>query len=203
MRRKLIKFFSVVVFILIILLLVVIPLYVFSNPTIEDVKEDFSSVIEKFDPNNEDTENSNINSNTNVSPVVPSGAGGAGSSESSGGTESGSDCFEIQISYSLEDVTYEEECTAFSGEECINKESSCSVKLVNFDKDFGGIFGIELVFFEVENRENVFGSFLTNYIISPQQNSVISNSLSLVGSDANKNVSCLAKTSNVPKKLVC
>jgi len=132
------------------------------------------------------------------------GAGGGSSSGDSGGSDSDSSgCPEIQFAYSIGEVYTNPVCLDYIGESCVEKKINCYSEIRNLEEDLSGLFEIEFVFYEVENRENILSSEQKSLFLLANERRMINSSLVLQNENLNLNVSCYFNTISVPKKSSC
>ena len=135
-----------------------------------------------------------------------SGGGGLGGSGSGGGSSGslGDSCLGEQVSYSLGEFTFFEECLSYSWPTCTQKNVSCSSLVTNLDESNGGEFRIKFSYFYYLGTDRVeVGSEIKSKNIGPLNSSTFYSSKVFSGADAGRNLNCVALKDSAPRKKIC
>jgi len=153
-----------------------------------------------------DTENDLKDTGDSGSSVGSDSGGGIGGGSGSSG--SSGNCRESQISYSIQNFTYISECNDEQNGVCVDKNIYCDLDAYNLDSEVDGYFGIGMHVVEeghqigdsldydfkeimITNEEKKKFQFVFNFQSSGEEG------------NANKILTCIYITENVPKKEIC
>lgn len=192
------------IIIILIVIALIIPAIVFLNSQKEDGVFNFPGGGKKIQ------ESSNA---SDAASKAGGGGGGGGSSKESIQSQNQESqnpfginslfCTKEQIAYSINAIEKTETCLESQLGVCTKKEATCKTEVKNLDSSAGGIFELSLVFFETDDRDNVFETKTSSKNINAKESALFIESTTLLDVKAEKNNSCLALTSKVPVKEVC
>lgn len=117
-------------------------------------------------------------------------------------------CITKQISYSMINLSKKSTCNQYQDDICIDKTTECSIEVHNRDNEIAGFFEIELIFTEEGgNKEIPLDSKTSRFFLKPMTYNVFKDSINIQSTEqdgpANKDITCLFNTLEVPKEKVC
>ena len=109
-----------------------------------------------------------------------------------------------RFSYAFDDIDIVSECKEFNGNICTKKTINCSVNVENLEESLGGLFKIKLSFLE---NKVLFQEVYKEKNLSSKESETMSSLIEIESSGedgrANKDLSCVITSVEIPRKEVC
>lgn len=190
----------------IIIVSLLVGLYFLVDTGSKNLNDDF--FVKKNSLTGEDNKETNSIENT-TDNISSNEEGDLGGGTSGGSTELVEETCEEQteISYSIINFNKTETCNELQGEICVDKTINCDFDVYNREDSISGFFKLQIFFVEKGlSKEESFEDIFSTFFLEPKTYKKVVAFANVLSSGeegiANKNITCLYETLEVPMKCI-